>query len=48
MNCKCFDAEIIDGEFHFPYELNEGVSDKRLGLMILEREKVFDILNNVS
>jgi DNA mismatch repair protein MutS len=48
MNCKCFDAEVIDGEFHFPYTLNDGVSDKRLGLMILEREKVFEILNNAS
>ncbi|MCP4181020.1 MAG: hypothetical protein GY756_24920 [bacterium] len=48
MNCKCFDAEVIDGEFHFPYTLNDGVSDKRLGLMILEREKVFEILSKAS
>jgi DNA mismatch repair protein MutS len=44
LNCKCFDAEIVDGNPVFSFELEEGVSSMRLGLTILEKEKVFEIL----
>ena len=45
LNCKYFDADMSDGNLSFTYELEEGVSDKRLGLTILEKEKVFEILD---
>jgi hypothetical protein len=35
-------------ELVFHYQLKEGVSQDRLGYLILEREGVVDLLNNMS
>lgn len=35
-----FDAEVREGRPHFSYRLQEGVSTKRLGMLILENERI--------
>jgi DNA mismatch repair ATPase MutS len=41
----CFEAEILDGEPRYDYRLRPGHSNQRLGLLLLERAGVVDLLN---
>jgi hypothetical protein len=38
---------VDDGELVFNYQLKEGISDDRLGYLILKREGVVDLLQNL-
>jgi DNA mismatch repair ATPase MutS len=40
-----FDSEVKDGKPLFNYKLIEGISDERLGLLILKNEKIDQLLN---
>jgi DNA mismatch repair ATPase MutS len=40
-----FDSDVINGKPKFNFELKPGVSDERLGLLILKNEKVDELLN---
>lgn len=42
--CKCFDAQIIQGIPVYSYQLQDGVSHTRLGLILLEQEQVLTLL----
>jgi DNA mismatch repair ATPase MutS len=42
-----FGAEVQDGEPVFRYQLEPGVSDQRLGMLILRRERVLDLLDGL-
>jgi len=44
----CFESDILDGKPVFSYRLFHGVSDMRLGLTILENEKIMDLLNSTK
>ena len=44
---KYFETSIDDGELVFNYQLKEGISDDRLGYLILKREGVVDLLQNL-
>lgn len=44
---RYFETRIQNGELEFPYLLKEGISDDRLGYLILEREKVVELLNKL-
>lgn len=39
-----FDAQVVNGKPIFSYKIKEGLSDERLGMLILENEGVFDLL----
>ena len=39
-----FDSQVVDGKPVFNYKIKEGLSDERLGMLILENEGVFDLL----
>jgi len=41
-----FESEIIDGKPSFSYHLKSGVSDMRLGMIIIENEKIMDLLKH--
>ena len=43
-----FETAVQEKELIFHYQLNEGVSQDRLGYLILEREGVVDLLKNIS
>jgi DNA mismatch repair protein MutS len=45
---KYFETRIKDGQLEFPYQLKDGISNDRLGYLILEREKVVELLNNLG
>ncbi len=44
---KYFETRINDGQLEFPYLLKEGISNDRLGYLILEREKVVELLEKL-
>jgi DNA mismatch repair protein MutS len=44
---KYFETRISDGQLEFPYLLKEGISNDRLGYLILEREKVVELLEKL-
>jgi DNA mismatch repair protein MutS len=41
----CFDSRVENGKPFFNFKIKEGLSDERLGLIILKNEEVFDLLN---
>jgi DNA mismatch repair ATPase MutS len=42
-----FESDVIDNKPIFSYKLNEGVSNERLGLLILENEGVNELLEPI-
>ncbi len=44
---KYFETRIRDGQLEFPYQLKDGISNDRLGYLILEREKVVELLERL-
>lgn len=44
---KYFETNVEDGELSFSYQLKDGVSNDRLGYLILERENVIQLLNSL-
>lgn len=44
---KYFETRIEDGQLEFPYQLKDGISNDRLGYLILEREKVVELLEKL-
>jgi DNA mismatch repair ATPase MutS len=44
---KYFETRIIGGQLQFPYQLKDGISNDRLGYLILEREKVVELLEKL-
>ena len=44
---KYFETRIRDGQLEFPYQLKDGISNDRLGYLILEREKVVELLEKL-
>jgi hypothetical protein len=39
---------VIDGKPSFPYTLEPGVSDKRMGLLLLEQARVPELLRAIG
>ena len=37
-----------DNSFQYTYKVEDGISDKRLGMYIIEKEKVIDIINSIK
>jgi DNA mismatch repair protein MutS len=44
----CFDGDIHDGVPHYSYELQDGVSDKRFGLLLLRQAEVPQLIRRIS
>ncbi len=44
---KYFETGIENGQLQFPYQLKDGISNDRLGYLILEREKVVELLDKL-
>ena len=44
---KYFETTVKDDQLHFTYQLNEGVSNDRLGYLILKKENVVKMLNDL-
>ncbi len=45
---RYFETEAKDDQLHFSYQLKEGISNDRLGYLILKREGVVNLLNRLS
>jgi DNA mismatch repair protein MutS len=44
---KYFETKVEDDRLEFSYQLKEGISNDRLGYLILEREKVVELLDRL-
>ena len=45
---RFFETSVLDDQqLHFSYQLQEGISNDRLGYLILKREKVVELLDNL-
>ena len=44
---KYFETTVNDEQLHFSYQLKEGISNDRLGYLILKREKVIELLEKL-
>jgi DNA mismatch repair ATPase MutS len=44
---KYFVTVIKNGQLEFPYQLKDGISNDRLGYLIMEREKVVELLDKL-
>lgn len=44
---RFFETNVKDDQLNFSYQLKEGISNDRLGYLILKREKVVDLLENL-
>ena len=44
---KYFETSVMDDQLQFSYQLKEGISNDRLGYLILKREKVVDLLDKL-
>jgi DNA mismatch repair protein MutS len=44
---KYFETRIENGQLEFSYQLKDGISNDRLGYLILEREKVVELLDKL-
>ena len=44
---RYFETEVRGDELIFSYQLKEGISNDRLGYLILKREKVVDLLEKL-
>jgi DNA mismatch repair protein MutS len=44
----CFDGDIQDGVPEYSYELQDGVSDKRFGLILLQQAEVPELIERIS
>jgi hypothetical protein len=44
---SCFVTRMAGKGYEFTYELKSGISNDRIGYLILQKEGVIDLLNNV-
>lgn len=44
---RYFETDVTDEHLHFSYQLKEGISDDRIGYVILKREKVVEMLEKL-
>ncbi|WPQ63050.1 DNA mismatch repair protein MutS [Chitinophaga sancti] len=45
---KYFEADVIDDNLYFTYQLKDGIAKEKIGYLILKREKVLDLLNEIK
>lgn len=46
VDCRFFEADESQGQLLFDYQLQQGVSNQRLGMRVLEEEGIFDLLRD--
>jgi len=45
---KYFETQLIGEQLHFSYQLKDGISQDRMGYLILRKEGVIELLNNIG
>lgn len=48
INFNYFETAVTDNQLHFSYQLKQGISNDRLGYLILKKEGVVDMLDKLS
>ena len=47
ISMKYFETEVLEDQLSFSYQLKDGISNDRLGYLILKREKVVELLEGL-
>ncbi|MEO6813614.1 MAG: DNA mismatch repair protein MutS, partial [Ginsengibacter sp.] len=47
INFKYFETNVTEEHLNFSYQLRNGISNDRLGYLILKREKVIELLEGL-
>ncbi|SHK91937.1 MutS domain III [Chitinophaga jiangningensis] len=45
---KYFESQVIEDDLHFTYLLRDGIAKEKIGYLILRREKVLDLLEQIK
>jgi DNA mismatch repair protein MutS len=45
---KYFESEVVNDELQFTYQLKDGIAKEKIGYLILKREKVLDLLQQIK
>ncbi|WP_291907926.1 DNA mismatch repair protein MutS [Chitinophaga sp. CB10] len=45
---KYFESQVIEDDLHFTYLLRDGIAKEKIGYLILRREKVLDLLDQIK
>lgn len=45
---RCFEGELVDGRATYSYRIRDGVSDRRLGLQLLQEAEIPALLDRIS
>jgi len=45
---KYFESQVIDDDLQFTYQLKDGIAKEKIGYLILKREKVLDLLQEIK
>jgi DNA mismatch repair ATPase MutS len=44
----CFDGEVIGGRVHYSYQLRDGISDTRFGMLLLREAHIPDLIAKIA
>ena len=44
---KCFESDLVDNQPVYDYKLKDGISRERVGMRILEKEKILQVLSEI-
>jgi DNA mismatch repair ATPase MutS len=45
---KYFESQVLEDNLYFTYQLKDGIAKEKIGYLILKREKVLDLLNEIK
>lgn len=45
---SCFDGEVIGGRVHYSYQIRDGISDKRFGMLLLREAHIQDLIAKIA
>jgi DNA mismatch repair protein MutS len=44
---RCFESDLIDQQPVYDFKLKEGISEERIGLLIIKNEGIIEILDEI-
>ena len=44
---KCFESELVDKKPVYDFKLRNGISKERIGMLIIEKENIIGLLNEI-
>jgi len=45
---RCFESDLVNQQPIYDFKLKEGISKERIGMLIIKREQIIEILNQIA